>query len=263
MKKKEEGKYLDKEWDEMNIYLKSFLETGDQEALHRFRVQIKKLRAMLSLFEDTSSQPGLLKGFKPVRKIFKSAGQIRDAHINLQLSESYDIKNETFEASQQKIIEEGTNEFRRSGKKFIKNIKTAYKQLKKQLPEVENNSIADYYKKQLQQIAANLAVSGFTEDMHTNRKLIKILVYNHKLAEKAFNGSLLFNTVYLDKLQDTIGKWHDNIVAAQLFSSPELNDKPVVTKIKRKNAGIKRNITLLKEDFLKKATTIEASKDKN
>jgi CHAD domain-containing protein len=70
MKKKEEAKYLEKEWIEMNIHLKSFLKTGDQEALHRFRVQIKKLRAMLSLFEDASKQPGLLKGFKPVRKIF-------------------------------------------------------------------------------------------------------------------------------------------------------------------------------------------------
>jgi CHAD domain-containing protein len=263
MKKKEEAKHLEKEWNEMNIYLKSFLETGDQEALHRFRVQIKKLRAMLTLFEDTSSQPGLLKEFKPVRKIFKSAGQIRDAHINLQLSELYELKNETFEASQKKIIEEGTNEFRQSGKKFTKNIRTAYKQLVKQLQGIENNSITDYYKKQLQQIAANLAVSGFTEDMHTNRKLIKILVYNHKFAEKALNGSLHFNTVYLDKLQESIGKWHDNIVAAQLFSSPELNDKPVVSKIKQKNASIKRSITLLKKDFLKKATTVGAAGNKN
>jgi len=89
--------------------------------------------------------------------------------------------------------------------------------------------------------------------MHTNRKLIKILVYNHKLADKALNGSVPFNTVYLDKLQAAIGEWHDNIIAAQLFSTPELNDKPVVTKINRKNASVKRTITLMTDDFLKKA----------
>ena len=36
-----------------------------------------------------------------------------------------------------------------------------------------NSSIAEYYKNQLEQISVNLIVSGFNEDMHTNRKLIK------------------------------------------------------------------------------------------
>jgi CHAD domain-containing protein len=263
MKKKEEVKYLDREWQEMAMRLANFLKTGDQEELHKFRVQIKKLRALFILFGDTSNQPGLLKGFKPVRRIFKYAGNIRDAHTNLQLSRVYDIKNEAFEAGQQKIIAEGTTEFQSNGKKFIKTINDAYKLLKKQLPAVQNSSIAGYYKKQLQEIATNLAVSGFTEDMHTNRKLIKILVYNYKLVEKAVNDSLSFNKEYLDKLQEAIGKWHDNVIAAQLFSSPELNDKPVVTKINRKNAGIKRKITALAEDFMKKATTVEVLPEKN
>lgn len=256
MKKKEEAKFLDREWKLMNDHLKGFLETGNQEDLHKFRVQIKKLRAMLSLFESTSRRHGLLKDFKPVRKIFGYAGHIRDAHTNLQLSERYNLKNELFETGQQKIVEEGTAEFQNQGELYVKNIKDAYKQLKKQLPHVNNSAIADYYKSKLEQIATNLAVSGFTEDMHTNRKLIKILVYNHKLVGKALNGSLPFNAEYLDKLQEAIGKWHDNIVAAQLFSSPELNDKPVVSKINRKNAGIKRSITSLADDFLKKATTV-------
>jgi CHAD domain-containing protein len=259
MKKKQEEKYLDKEWKEMNAHLQKFLESGDQEALHRFRVQIKKLKAMLSLVEDAASKHGLLKDFKPVRKIFKYAGGIREAHMNLQLGETYEIKNEAFETDQQRIIAEGTSQFMLQGKKFLKNIKHAHKLLRKQLPNVEDKAIAAYYQKQLREIATNLAVSGFNEDMHTNRKLIKILVYNHKLTEKALNGSIPFNTEYLDKLQEAIGKWHDNIVAAQLFSSPELNDQPVVTKIKRKNAGLKRSISALTEDFMKKATTIEGA----
>ena len=257
MKKKEEEKYLDKEWVEMNIRLKSFLETGDQEDLHKFRVQIKKLRAMLLLFENGSKEDGLLKNFKPVRKIFKYAGNIRDAHTNLQLGELYKLKNELFESSQQKIIEEGTAEFRDKGDEFIRDIKAVYKKLKKQLQKVDDREIAAYYKTQLEQIGANFAVLGFTEDMHTNRKLIKILVYNHKLAGDALNGRVLFNVSYLDKLQEAIGKWHDNLLAEQLFSLPELNDKPIVNKIKRLNSGVKRNIAALSRNFLKKATTVE------
>ncbi|BAU53679.1 hypothetical protein MgSA37_01848 [Mucilaginibacter gotjawali] len=217
----------------------------------------KKAEGDAFLFDNTSKESGLLKCFKPVRKIFKHAGKIRDAYTNLQLSERYHLKNKQFEEGQQKIIDEGTIEFRSNGPQFFKNIKTAHKRLKKQLQKVDDSMIADYYKQQLSNIATNLAVSGFTEDMHTNRKLIKILVYNHKLAEKALNGSVPFNTAYLDKLQEAIGKWHDNLVAEELFSTPELNDKPIVAKIKKVNSNVKRSITNLADDFLKKATTVE------
>jgi len=257
MKIKEQAKYVDREWGAMDARLVAFLENGDQEDLHKFRVQIKKLRAMLSLFGHASKENTLLKYFKPVRKIFREAGDIRNAHVNLELSHRYQLKNEQFELGQQQIITEGGEAFRSKGQAFLKAIKTARKQLIKQLKKIDDSRIAAYYKTQLEQIAANLTVSVFNEDMHTNRKLIKILVYNHKLAEKALTGSLQFNIDYLDKLQEAIGKWHDNLLAEQLFSSPELNDKAIVGKIKRLNAKVKRGITTLTEDFLTKATTVE------
>jgi CHAD domain-containing protein len=258
MKKKEEAKYLEKEWKNLDAHLKAFLESGDQEELHQFRVQTKKLRAMLNLLEHASRRHGLLEEFKPVRKMFKSAGHIRDAHTNLELSSRYALKNESFEAGQKRIIEEGTNEFREQAKKYTKKINDAYKQLKKQLPHVDNGSITEFYKKQLEQIADNLETPRFTEDMHNNRKLIKILVYNRKLADKALNGSFAFNIDYLDKLQSSLGEWHDNIIAAELFSSPEVNDKPVASLIKKKNSTVKRKIRLLANDFMKKATAVAA-----
>ncbi|MDB5131412.1 MAG: hypothetical protein JWR02_1161 [Mucilaginibacter sp.] len=257
MKKKQEAKYLDKEWKELDSRLKAFLQSGDQEELHQFRVQTKKLRALLNLLEHASRQHGLLKEFKPVRKIFKYAGHIRDAYTNLQLSSRYAVKNETFKAGQQRIIEEGTLEFREKAKKHIKKIDDAYKQLKKQLPHVDNSAIAEFYKKQLEQIADSLETPRFTEDMHTNRKLIKILMYNRKLADKALNGSFKFNTGYLDQLQNSLGEWHDNIVAAELFSSPEVDDKHAATLIKKKNNNIKRKIRSLASDFMNKATAAE------
>jgi CHAD domain-containing protein len=255
MKKKEEAKYLEKEWKDLDTHLKAFLESGDQEELHQFRVQTKKLRAMLNLLEHASRRHGLLKEFKPVRKMFKYAGDIRDAHTNLELSSRYALKNDSFEARQQQIIEEGTNEFREQAKKYTKKIRDAYKNLKKQLPHIDDSAIAEFYKKQLEQIADNLETPRFTEDMHTNRKLIKILVYNRKLAGEALNGSLTFNLAYLDQLQNSLGEWHDNIVAAELFSSAEVNDKQVSTLIKKKNNNVKRRIRTLANDFMKKATT--------
>jgi CHAD domain-containing protein len=260
MKKKEEIKYLENEWKEMNNCLKAFSATGNQEDLHKLRVHIKKVRAMLFLFKGTAGHNSLLKNFKPVRKIFKHAGDIRNAHVNLLLSEQYAIKNEVFETGQQKIIEDGTSVFRHKAKAYGKAVKHSFKKVKKHLPHVNNHAIKAYYKKYLDEIAAGMAIASFTEDMHQNRKLIKILMYNHKLADKALDGALHFNIDYLDKLQDTIGQWHDNVIAAELFSSPLVNDKPVASKIKKINTRVRRNIKVLADDFLRKATTLAVAK---
>lgn len=243
----------------MSAHREAFLASGDQEELHQFRVQIKKLNAMLSLFERTSRQHGLLKDFKPVRKMFKHAGHIRDAHTNLQLSARFGLKNQAFQASQQQIIEQGTDDFRQKEEKYLKKIKTSYKHLKNQLKQIDDSAIEAYYKRQLEQIAAALETPKFTDEMHDNRKLIKILVYNYKLANRALEGALRFNAEYLDELQSRLGEWHDHVVAAQLFASPELNDKRVVTLINKQNASIKRVIKSLVNNFMEKATTVEGA----
>jgi CHAD domain-containing protein len=173
------------------------------------------------------------------------------------LGERYQLHNETFELGQQKIIADGIIEFQSHSKKYLKNLKNSYKLLKKSLPKVHDDAIADFYKNQLEEIAGKLFAANFNEEMHDNRKLIKILVYNEKLAKKALDGSLELNTGYLDKLQKAIGNWHDNVVAAELFSSPELNDLPVVKKIKKKNDGVRLNIRKLTDNFMGKATTVK------
>jgi len=58
----------------------------------------------------------------------------------------------------------------------------------------------------------------------------------------------------LNQLQDHIGDWHDNELAITLFLTPELNEKPVITRIKRQNTRLKKVIAILTKDFWKKAT---------
>jgi len=101
----------------------------------------------------------------------------------------------------------------------------------------------------------------FSEDLHNARKQIKILLYNRKIARTALEGGKLnISDEYLDKLQGLIGDWHDNILALQLFSTPELNHKPIITKIKRQDTRFKRSITALAHDFEKKAVITEKQK---
>ena len=56
MKVKEEVKYFGKEWADMRLALKSFLKTGEQDDLHTFRVQVKKLSGFLILMDSSGNK---------------------------------------------------------------------------------------------------------------------------------------------------------------------------------------------------------------
>src|ERR1700744_5341833 len=118
MKKKEEKDYFNDQWQQMLIHFKNFVKTGDQEQLHVFRVGVKKLRAMLQLFDATSSKKKLSRDFKPVRKIFKHCGEIRNAYINIQLGAHYHFADENFIVGQLQEIENGIRDIKKLERKY-------------------------------------------------------------------------------------------------------------------------------------------------
>jgi CHAD domain-containing protein len=255
MKKKTQIAYFDQQWEDMLTYFKSFLLEGKQDDLHSFRVQIKKLRALFIVFDEaTGGKHQLQKEFKPVRSIFKHAGEIRNAHVNLKLGAHYKVKNEQFENSQRKVIANGVTEFKLKGLKYLKKIDRSHTSIKHQLHFIQNKSITRFYQQKLQEIASALTQNQFDEDLHTSRKQIKVLVYNYQLAGKAVEKRMTFNPDYMDDLQGAIGDWHDNVLAIELFSSDELNDQPVAARIRKKNSKLEKRIAELSADFLTKAT---------
>jgi len=254
MKRKAEKAYFNELWDEMTLSLESFLQDGEQEKLHRFRVQVKKVRALLTLMDVSLGQKTLSKNFKPVRKIFKQGGIIRESYINIQLSSHYDLKNEEFILEQVDNMERAIIEFRDNGKKFLKIIKDAHSKLEDDLQAIADEQISEFYKQQLEKIAMALSDNQFNDELHDCRKRIKTLVYNRKVAANALEGNLDLNNDYLDKLQGRIGDWHDTIIAIQLFSTPRLNARPVVTRIKRQHSRLQISIRKLSVDFWKRAT---------
>ena len=261
MKKKDEKSHFNDQWEQMLVHFKNFIRTGDQEQLHLFRVQVKKLRAMLELFDVTSSKKQLSKNFKPIRKIFKHCGEIRSAYINMKLGAQYHFTDEEFLMGQLYEIEKGTNSVKELKSKYLKTIKVAHNDIADDLKHISNKDIVAFYKTKLDQIADMLSKLQFGDDLHDARKQIKVLVYNRKIARSALEDSKIdISDEYLDKLQGLIGDWHDNILAMQLFSAPELNHKPIITKIKRQDTRFKRTITALAHDFEKKAIVTEKQK---
>jgi len=245
MKRKHEQQYVDKHWKAMKSDLKNYLSTGDQEALHDFRVEVKKMRAFLVLQPNNK----LTKDFKPVKKIFKHAGDIRNIFLNLELGQRHHVDDENFVLQQHLQLEQTINGFKLKGNRYVKAIKEAYHHLSHHIESVPDLHINLFYERQLHQITDSLAKITFDDRLHHCRKLIKELMYNYKLFMPVLQMQL--NEEYLDKIQTAIGDWHDITLATALFK----DNKAAMVGLKKSDTNLKRKITRLAKDFFDKATT--------
>lgn len=211
-------KYLNREWKKAKKSLQSFVKKDDPKALHRFRVQVKKLRAFITLDVKTGASGKLKKYFKPLSKIFAKAGTIRDAQLSISLGKQQKADKD-FLAKQKQQERINTRNFRRHGESYLHRAAKSHQQITRHLKPFPDKKIRAYYEERLQWIAQNI---GKGKDMlHPCRKEIKVLLYDYKFTRAMLPQQL--NKHYLKALVKAIGKWHDNTLASKLF--PALREK--------------------------------------
>ncbi len=257
MKKKEGIKQPDKLWKAMKTQLKTFLKTDDQDDLHQFRIYVKKLKAMLTLYSFKPENKGLLKHFKPVKRVFGKAGNVRNAYVNLKLGEKHRLNDEHFNHHQQKTLDKELEEFKNKGSKYLKQLKKTHTALQNNLQRMHNKTIRNFYQDKLAQAGVFFTAPNFGEEMHTARKNIKLLVYNQALAAKALKNKQQINLNYLDELQNAIGQWHDHNLALETLSKTNAAGEEAVINIKNSNAYLEQEILELAENFKERVGTVE------
>jgi len=252
MNKRQEKKYIKKVWTEIKTFFTSYIKTGQPEDLHHFRIQVKRMRAFINLADDAGHHQKLATNFKPVKKIFKQAGIIRNAYINLQLGGQLQINDVDFIEGQREFMQKTNKKFIAKANKNRKDLKEALGKISSKVKPVTDLHVQLFYQHQLHQISATVKRLRFDERLHDCRKQIKVLLYNYKIAQQI--PGLVFNEPYLDQVQTAIGDWHDNMLASQLFSEKGLT-KPNLANLRRQQQKIKRNIGNLVKDFYNRATT--------
>ncbi len=256
MKKKEEIRQMDKVWKKMKKPLKAFIETGNQEELHQFRVQVKKLKAMLMLYSAENKNQNLLKDFKPIKTAFKKAGEIRNAHINLKLGEKHQLQDEGFRQQQQQNLDDGSKAFKSKGRKYLKLLKKAQLVLQNHLNRLRNKTIRNFYHDKLVQLDGFFARTTFDNELHEARKNIKLLLYNQKIAAAALQNKMQLDYDYLDDLQNCIGEWHDHNLAVETLSAIAEAGYPPITDLKNSNAELEKEILEKSNSFMQKVKSL-------
>lgn len=250
MNKQKEKKQLDKLWKKMQKRFKGFRNTGHVEQLHQFRIQVKKIRSFLTLLEAEKKNHGLLKAFKPVKKIFKSAGVVRDAGLHCKQAEEHGIhlneQNQREKDAQQKEREQ----LFRQNKKQLRTMKKVKKKLHQHLHALSKADMKTFFQNQIDITNRLLSTNHFTEELHNGRKALKHLLYNQQAVQEAWNKKPGLDFSYIDELQEALGNWHDNKLTLDYFSG-KLDAKDI-DSLEIKKKALQETVTQNANGFLQK-----------
>ncbi len=189
----------------------------DEETVHKLRVDIKRIRALL-YFLETTNPPEFNAGpmLKWVRPVFKQAGKIREATLilkSLPSLRSQGLRN--FRNAVKKKKDRHEKEFEKTirhfnQKKFSKHYHRLFSFLKQQ-PGLLKKSAA-YSDSLFTEIRRLRRSAGNDETLHDIRKKLK--------QAKTIDGLLnlpatRFSSAKLKDLEEHIGQWHDEVILSE------------------------------------------------
>ena len=227
--------------------LRGFMRNGDQEKLHKFRVGIKKLRAVATLIEQTTVHHHVRSGLKPVKETYQLGGKVRDSYLHVELGKTVSADKE-YLSSEKLVMKKGIRKLHKKRPHHLKMLRRAESRLLKRVSKVKDKNASLFYDMELRAIGGCLKSSTGVVEMHDCRKRIKVLLYNLPLVGNTLR--LPVNEDYLQQVQTAIGDWHDHVLAANQFSA--LGDKSEV---------LKQEVKKLTDNFYNRATIVAKALD--
>ncbi len=229
-------------------HLHNFDSSMSETDLHDFRVELKKMKAILKFLSKIYSKQKLKKSTRLLANIFQQAGDIREYQILLQWldkNEMNELKNRCF--PEQRMVEM-IQHFQHQTHLF----KLELKELVDQLTEFvksTNSILSEQYTIDLfAQINKILLKECNISQWHELRKRIKQWQYAcNWVDEKDWN----LEKAYFQKLQEAIGNWHDIETIQQNLDAQHKaysNQIEVLMELTRANQVIEKSIKLRKRE---------------
>lgn len=195
-------------------------ESFSVEGIHKMRVSVKRLKALLRFLDYFSEKPKAKKVLKRINKLYKSAGALRDLQIQTSLLDKYshyagsdfnlyinqidEKKEKALQLFKQYFFEFDLNDFIKISKKIensINNIKSSnlIEQtsllIQSRIKEIENLTVA------------------ITDDsvLHLIRKYLKEILYIRESISEEDAFFIIKNDKMqlISELEIKLGEWHD------------------------------------------------------
>jgi CHAD domain-containing protein len=225
MYKSKEGKKLFKYYSQ---YEKAFIDAlkktkndCTENNIYIFRVSIKKLKGVYKLLEVLDKEFDYRNKFEPIKKIFLSAGIIRDSQVNLKRLKYFRKNKRSLDAyikTQKKSIEKNSQLFSFDlidfNTEFLMQTNKVIKKTCKTISQKRIlKKIVAFAKARIDKINNLMQAERNNDDIHNIRKYLKevsaLLVLLNLIDEKTFTYQSIFA---LKLFEDKFGIWHDNFV---------------------------------------------------
>lgn len=227
-------------------HLHNFDSSLSETDLHDFRVELKKMRAILKFLSKIYSKQKLKKSARLLANIFQQAGDIREYQILLQWLD----KNEMSELKSQCFPEYRLAEMMQHFQQQTHLFKLELKELVDQLSDFvqsTNSILSEQYATDLfAQINKIIFKDCTISQWHDLRKRIKQWQYASNWVDK---HEWNLEQAYFQKLQEAIGNWHDIATIQQYLST---QNKSYSNQIELQMELTKANQILEKSNKLRK-----------
>jgi CHAD domain-containing protein len=201
-------------------YLHEFELTGSEVSLHDFRIEMKKLKAIIKFLRSVYPKQKFKKASHSLRNIFQSAGEIREYQILQQWMHKIElptIEKNYFPNDKMDVMIKAFHA--RSG-----NFKLQLKEIVEfctKFIQTTNSILAEQYVVELYaQIDKILKRAPSMSDWHELRKIIKQWMYAINWLPQNTETDVALS--YYNKLQEAIGQWHDLEVIKDTFTMKQI-----------------------------------------
>jgi CHAD domain-containing protein len=198
--------------------------TMDEEAIHKMRLAIKRIRTIREMKKHIHFSASLDKtAFDTIKSIFKVSGLMRDLQIQIGLMAQYSIGMKTSFTLFMNYFAEKEKYYGEMLDKTIHKISSDQFNNLHASPEndgnfidnqgIENQSL-DFISFQIRKIQKLIVIRTNDENVHELRKLVKQLYYLLQFLNNYFPECCLakYDTGNLRTIGDNLGHWHDRVV---------------------------------------------------
>ena len=240
MKKKQLERVAGAYGRELVVSAENLLPGFSMDAVHRFRVQYKKLRALLRMIQTDPAVSGRAHISKKLKRVYRISGSIRDLQLHQQRINTVYRNSKNKPGTYLLHLKQRTTICKRKLKEVFSTTAVA-KEVEKIMPRLSDSfskkMISEYMEQQWGSIVQLIDTKQLSDtNMHRVRKLMKDLFYNMELpgqenlvVETGKRKRVVSLELFKTKLHQ-LGQFQDLTTEIRMLGTAQLQELPVAAQ---------------------------------
>jgi CHAD domain-containing protein len=207
-------------------HLTMAISNSDPEGIHEMRVGIKQLRAFFTLIEALAPTFWAKAQFRPFRRLFKAAAELRDVHVQQELARQWMRTDQIDLSVYYNTLKQRELAARRGFARFARHFDLDHacqgnaRRIEQTLNTLSAEEVEGRLRQRIARLLSDILAFGQTnrlrqEHLHPLRILTKETRYTLQVATRCLpeSGQNAELDQQLRDLHQTLGAWHDTEIA--------------------------------------------------